>query len=68
MKYKSKLPKDYSIKEVPAAEFWKLCEKPARKIFSDNLDYYGTDLIDTKSEKKKFKKLAENYFFAVTAL
>ena len=56
-----KLPKDYSIIEVPAKEFWKLCEKPARKIFSDNLDYYGTDLIDTKSEKKKFNKLTQEF-------
>lgn len=56
-----KLPSGYSIKEVQADEFWKLCDKPARKIFSDNLDYYGTDLIDTKSEKKKFKQLTEEF-------
>lgn len=56
-----KLPKDYSIKELPTEEFRKLWEKPARKIFSDNLDYYGSDLIDTKSESKKFKKLFKEF-------
>jgi ribosomal protein S18 acetylase RimI-like enzyme len=58
---KSKLPKGYVIKEVPTEDFGKLWEKSAPKIFSDNLDYYGTDLIDTKTEKRKFKELIKDF-------
>jgi ribosomal protein S18 acetylase RimI-like enzyme len=58
---KSKLPKGYVIKEVPTEDFGKLWEKPATKIFSDNLDYYGTDLIDTETERRKFKELIKDF-------
>ncbi len=58
---KPKLPKGYVIKEVSTAEFQKLWEKPARKIFSSNLDYYGSELIDTESEKQKFKSLFKEF-------
>ncbi len=58
---KSKLPKDYVIKEVPTEEFGDLWIKQAQKIFRDNLDYYGSEPIDTKSEQKKFKKLTKQF-------
>ena len=55
-----KLPKDYLVKEMTREDFFKLFEKHAPKVFSDNLDYNPED-VDSKNAKEKYKKLNEKF-------
>ena len=59
MKYK--LPKGYVVKEIPTAEFHKLWQKPAGKLFNDVSLFYDHTKVNTKKESKKFEKLRKQF-------
>lgn len=59
MDLKYRLPKGYSIREVPSEEFGKLWEKPAKRIFNDSSLMPDRKKIYSKRELAQFKKLRE---------
>ncbi len=59
MDLKYKLPRDYTIHEIPTEKFWQIWQKPAKEIFNDkSLMYDGKD-VHSKKELNQFKKLRE---------
>lgn len=61
MNFKYKLPKGYSIKELPNDEFGKLWQKPGKEIFPDQFFFYANEDIYSPKELSKFKKLREQF-------
>jgi GNAT superfamily N-acetyltransferase len=59
MKYK--LPRGYSIKEIPTDEFNKIWPKHAKKLFNDISLFYVNSEVYKKKELKQFKKLREGF-------
>ena len=61
MNFEYKLPKNYTIKEMPSEEFDPLFRKHGKKIFNDDSMMYNRSDILTKSEIADFKKLRQNF-------
>lgn len=57
---KLKLPKGYTLLQMPRDEFMKHFEKHAPKVFAQNLDYDSEKII-TAPQKKKLNNLSKNF-------
>ncbi len=59
---KSKLPKDYVIKEISNLdEFGKLWQKPGKRMFNDRSLFFANSEVYSKKELLAFKKLREQF-------
>ena len=52
-----RLPKGYTIRELPSDEFEKHWTKPGKKIFNDTSLMYSSNDVHSKKELNQFKKL-----------
>lgn len=57
MQLEYKLPKGYSIREIPNEEFGKLWEKPGKRIFNDDSIMLDRTLAYSKKERNQFQEL-----------